>query len=496
MTSQSASKPLPVGTKLAYGVGQIAEGVLNSTLELTLLFYYTQILGLSGSLVGLAIFIALLFDAVTDPLVGMLSDNWRSKWGRRHPFMYASVIPLVLTFTLLYIPPGGLGEWALFGWLLVFSVLARFAMTLYFVPHTAQGAELSDDYVERTSIVAWRTIFGAFGAVATITIIFAVFMNNGEGDGQLQLDPSVYPPMAVTLGLILGLSVLVSALGTHSQIWRLKQPTGAKPSLGLPALASQFRDVAGNPNFRFAVGGMTLFFIMAGTHKALGLHMNTYFWELSGDDITFLLYAAVVGGVFGTPFTPLLTRKFEKKQIFVFGALSVVVLQVIPPMARLAGMFPDNGDPMVVTILAVSTFLMGLVGMPAAVVASALLADLCDEHEFLTRRRQEGAFFGGIAFSAKAAAGGGTLIGGIALDLIDFPANAVAGAVGSAPLTGLAITIAPVAAVFGIVSAVFYLRITLDRKKLSEVQSELAERRAAELKLAEPGEATLLIGAE
>ncbi len=475
-------------TKLAYGVGQIAEGVLNSTLELTLLFYYTQILGLGGAFVGAAIFIALLFDAVTDPLVGMLSDNWQSKWGRRHPFMYASIIPLMLCFTLLYMPPEGLGSWGLFGWLLAFAVLTRFAMTLYFVPHTAQGAELSDDYVERTSIVAWRTIFGAFGGVATITIIFMVFMNDGGENQQLQLDPSVYPPMAMTLGLLLGASVLVSALGTHSAIWRLKQPDGDRSGLSAGLLAAQFRDVAGNPNFRFAVAGMTLFFIMAGTHKALGLHMNTYFWELDGGQITQLLYAAVVGGVVGTPFTPWLTKHFEKKTIFVAGALIVVALQVAPPMLRLAGLFPDNGDDLVVTILGFSTFFMGVVGMPAAVVASALLADLCDEHEWLTRRRQEGAFFGGIAFSAKAAAGGGALIGGFALDFLNFPSSAelATTSITDGQLAGLAITIAPLAALFGVISAVFYMRITLDRKRLAQVQQELADRRLAALELNSP----------
>jgi len=482
----SARKPpVPFSTRLAYGIGQIAEGVKNSTLEITLLFYYTQVLGLSGSLVGLAIFFALLIDAVTDPLVGMVSDNWRSKWGRRHPFMYASIVPLVLTFILLFMPPADLGDWGLFFWLLGFAVLSRFAMTLYFIPHMAQGAELTDDYVERTTIVAWRTIFGALGGVMTVTLIFMVFMNSSGEEQNLQLDPSIYPPMAIVLGLMIGVSVLISAVGTHRDIWRLKIADETAMSVSLGALRAQFMDVLSNRNFRLAVGGITLFFVMAGTHKALNLHMNTYFWELSGPQITILLYGAVVGGAFGIPFTPTLTQRFEKKDVVVWGALIVVLFQLTPPMLRLAGLFPDNGSTLMLSLLTFSTFVMGFVGMPTAVISHSLIADLCDEHEFLTGRRQEGGFFGGIAFSAKAAAGGGTLIGGVALDLIAFPSDAAVGAVGASQLTGLAIAVGPLAALFGVLSAIFYLKVTLTRARLQAIQQELASRRTQSV--AEPG---------
>ena len=88
-------------TKLSYGVGQAAEGIKNAAFGTFLLLYYNQVLGLSGSLAGIAIFIALCFDAVTDPIAGSISDNFRSKWGRRHPFMYASAIPVSYTHLTL-----------------------------------------------------------------------------------------------------------------------------------------------------------------------------------------------------------------------------------------------------------------------------------------------------------------------------------------------------------------------------------------------------------
>ena len=154
---------LPVTTKLAYGVGQMAEGLKNSALNTFVLFYYNQVLELSGTLAGVAIAIALVFDAVTDPLTGSVSDNWRGSMGRRHPFMYASALPLGICFFLLFSPPAGLSEYGLFLWLAATVLLTRGAMTLYHVPHIALGAELSNDYQERSQIVSFRYVLSFVG---------------------------------------------------------------------------------------------------------------------------------------------------------------------------------------------------------------------------------------------------------------------------------------------------------------------------------------------
>ncbi len=87
------TKALSFGLKFWYGLGQLAEGVKNTAFSFFLVFYFNQVLGLSGTLSGTAIFIALVFDAVSDPVAGSLSDRLRSRWGRRHPFMYASAAP-------------------------------------------------------------------------------------------------------------------------------------------------------------------------------------------------------------------------------------------------------------------------------------------------------------------------------------------------------------------------------------------------------------------
>ena len=140
-------------TKLSFGVGQAAEGLFGAAYGTFLIFYYNQVLGMSGSLAGAAVGIALVVDAFTDPLAGSLSDHWKSRYGRRHPFMYASIVPLAVSFYFLF-NPLVTSEFGLFIWLVVFSNATRTAMSLYHVPHIALGAEMSEDYDERSKLVA------------------------------------------------------------------------------------------------------------------------------------------------------------------------------------------------------------------------------------------------------------------------------------------------------------------------------------------------------
>ena len=128
---------IPLATKTLYGTGSVASGIKDTAFNVFLLFFYTQVAGLSGALAGIAIFIALLLDAVSDPLVGYWSDRFKSGWGRRHPFIYFAAIPMGVSFYFLFTPPGDASQQFLFVWMLVFAVLVRFFMTFYAVPSSA-----------------------------------------------------------------------------------------------------------------------------------------------------------------------------------------------------------------------------------------------------------------------------------------------------------------------------------------------------------------------
>ena len=125
--------------------------------------FYTQVVGVPAPMVGLALTLALVLDAVLDPIVGYWSDNFHSKWGRRHPFMYASAIPVAVSFFLLWTPPKGWDHQALFWYLLTFAILTRDALTFFETPNAALGPELTKDYDERSALQSWRSFFGWVG---------------------------------------------------------------------------------------------------------------------------------------------------------------------------------------------------------------------------------------------------------------------------------------------------------------------------------------------
>ena len=136
---------LDFGFKASYGLGQLSVGSLTLFTRICLFFFYSQVLGLPPLLAGLASVISSVFDAITDPIIGSLSDNWRSKYGRRFPFLALGTIPTAIFVFLLFTPLVE-GDFLLFLWFVAFASLTNLFITFFAIPHYALGAELSEDY--------------------------------------------------------------------------------------------------------------------------------------------------------------------------------------------------------------------------------------------------------------------------------------------------------------------------------------------------------------
>ena len=139
--------PITMRMKCAYGIGSTAEAVVITTTSMFLMLFYNQVRGLDPAAIGMALAIGLAVNAVFDPLVGSWSDRMKSRWGRRHPFMFVSMLPAALLFYALFNPPDGLSSTSQLVWLTVFNVLMLQAMTLFHTPHLALGGEMSEDYL-------------------------------------------------------------------------------------------------------------------------------------------------------------------------------------------------------------------------------------------------------------------------------------------------------------------------------------------------------------
>jgi Na+/melibiose symporter-like transporter len=456
-----------------YGLGQMTEGIKNIALAVFIMFYYNNLLGLDPMLAGTAMLIALIVDSVTDPLVGALSDRWQSKWGRRHPFMYASILPLVILFYLLFAPPKGLGQWELFAWLTAFGILARLALTFYVVPHLAMGAELSRDYKARTGLVAWRQAANSAGSMLTYALAFMVFFP------VTQRDPDAYPGYALALSLIMGSAMLISALGTHKLIPRLIQPAQPKARMTTLAILRETIEALGNRNFRWYFSGALMIYMVIGVDTALLLYLNSYLWEISGRPLTFITCGLFFGFLLGAPFTRLLLKRFEKRTVLIASTLLVGFFQTLPILAWLAGLMPSEGTIALVTTLTVMRVTQGFTTVHANVTGGSMLADVADEYELKTGRRNEGVFFGAQLITYKATSGLGKFVSGIALSLIAWPTSAeiAANGVSEDKIFWLAMTYGPFVSIFAVLAVLCYSRYRLNAEDHARIVSSLGVKK-------------------
>ena len=319
--------------KLWYAAGQTGQSVTDFGFGTLAFIYYNQVLGLSGSYTGLGVAIALFFDALVDPAVGSWSDGFQSKWGRRHLFMAAAIVPLGLLFFGLFWPPEGLGQMQLFLWFTLFSVLVRTALTFFNVPFLSLGAELSQDYSERTQIVAVRIAVGVFVDPRRHgrRVEFLLRRHSGESDAATHA-------RAVLLVRDRVGGVDDSGARGLDALYRAFDSASGR----LAAAAARFRhrqvyrdlrEALGNDSFRVLFVGTLIYFIYAGTQGALWMHLMTFYWQLDTKGIQWIQYAGLIGAICGIPLAPQFNRWFDKKWTVVVG-VSVGALADTVPVLR------------------------------------------------------------------------------------------------------------------------------------------------------------------
>ena len=467
-----------LGLLSVYGSGALVENVTTAAIGGLLLFYLTVICGLSGSLAGAALGITLVVDSLIDPVVGSLSDNSRSKHGRRHPFMIASIVPIVVAFGLLFSVPKGLSGLALFGYALATLLSLRVAISFFYVPYMALGAELTDDYAERSRIVAGRVFFTVLGGLAAAILTYGVFL---KGNGRF--DGAAYSPLAWVLSAIVAVAAVLSTLGTLGSRGRLHAAPDAG-SFSPRQFAGEVFEVLRNRSFVSLFMPCLILFTALGVAGTLTLHANTYFWKLTASQILLLTVIAPPGifiGIFGAS---LLARRIEKKATAMLGLALIGVAQLGPVTLRLMGLISLD---QAMVALGVATLLGGLGGSIATIAFQSMMADATDEHEHLFGARREGLYFAGITLSAKASSGLGAWIGGIALDVIGFT-HAISGAAPGKPVTTvppdiafkLAITYGPGAALFTSASVAVLMTYRLTKERHAVIQEELKVRRGGQ----------------
>jgi GPH family glycoside/pentoside/hexuronide:cation symporter len=462
--------------RVLYSTGIVSHALKEAAMGVFVLLYYKQVLGLSGTLTGLAIGISIIWDGISDPLVGAWSDRLRSRIGRRHPLMIAAVIPMAAGFVMLYGPPDNVlsDQGQLFAWLLISILLVRTALTFFMVPYLALGAEITNDYHERTQLAAVRTNMAwIIGTLVSATALIFLFNEENGLDGRFLIDN--YHFFGWVNGLLVILFSVICIIGTWQYIPKLDSGTAHADSNMLRDIFITFR----NKNFSYmvvldmAVGGI-------GSITATLLMVTyIYFWQLDAIQ-TSLLFAGPIflAVLFSAVFSRSLNRLFEKQQILrLTCALTSINLLWLTPL-KLFDLLPDNST-VVFALIYFNWAIHMTMTILRVITVHSMLADIVDEQELATGKRNEGVVFAAAFFSSKFMGAFGYLIAGPFLDLIGLQAGAQPDEVSSTVTWGLGLIMGPGLAIIMLLPVWMSFKVNMSHATQLEVRQALSQRQQA-----------------
>ncbi len=469
---QSARKRVRIGlaTKLFYGSGQAVDAVVQAVINTFLLFYLTAVCGMSGAAAGSIFLVSLVVDGLLDPFIGRQSDNWRSAWGRRLPFMIVALLPMMIAAALVFNLPQGTSDAFLYLYVLLLNIVLRVGLSTFALPHSALTAELTDDYSERSVLSTFRALFIVLGTGAALLPAFA-FLFSGEGSLQSR---SPYPWLGLLTACLIGGFGLTCVLGMFRKARSLPVPDKPTAEAGFFAdMLQLFR----NPSFVPMFVGAVLVLVGQGATTALNLHAYRYFWELPPAYMQLPLLVLPVGMLLGTLAAGLLLSRIEKRD-GVLGAITLLGLyQILITLLAVIGVVAP-GSIVAVALVAISGLLFGGCGAMCFVCFYSMIADAVDEHDHLFGVRREALYAAALMIGAKAATGLGAFISGLGLQFVGFkaPAEGSSTAIAGDTATAVGLLWGLGGALVVLAAIPFLFRYRIDRARHADVLASLAQR--------------------
>jgi Na+/melibiose symporter-like transporter len=488
-TASAAAERLPLRTKLGFGLGGAAETVALYAVSSFALIFYSQVKGLEAHLVGIALSVSLVLDALIDPVIGSLSDRTRSKLGRRHPYLFAAAVPAGVAVWAIFSPPPALEGNALLVWLAVAVILMRQAMAFFYVPHLALGGELSPHYTERSKVMAYFSFFNwAGGSLTTIMALRLFFPTTPEYPRGL-MNPEPWSRYGLAVGVISTAALLVSAWSTKDRVPFLPQPQADTPRFSFLELLRDLLKALRNINYVWLLVAYLFLSLMIGIREGLRVYAATFYWDLSTETMSWFVLGSLAGYLTAFIFAPRLHGRIDKKRTMIASCLAYALVPPIPIVMGMMGILTPSTPGLAVILIAFAAVQYGAISILQISVMSAL-ADVADENELRFGVRQEGVLFATRTLAGKIEMAMGTFLATMVLVWIAFPKSAKTAAdISPDVLWNLALWDSVLAALPGLVAVVFYGLYGIDRKRYEATRAALAERRgqpASALPAAQP----------
>jgi len=372
------SSHLPIKTKLLFSTGDLSTSIPLAIVMFFQLYFLTDVAGLKPAYAGWAVGIGRMWDAINDPLFGLISDRIRSPWGRRRVLLLFGAVPLGLSFMLMWIVPG-LGQLGLAFYYTTVFILFDTVFTVVHVGYNALTPEMTSDYDERSSLNGYRMVFSIMGTLGAIILVTVL--------GWYISNPKT---LYAVIGLILGVAAMIPPL----IVFRI---TRERPAEELPKplpVRTALRETLTNRPFRLVMGLYLLSWTAASILAAVLIYFANYYLRVP-DQANYYVLAAQGAAILFIPVVVMLARKLDKRLAFIIGSATWILV--------LLGIFSLRPDQS--TLAYLMAFLSGIGIATAYVIPWSMVPDIIEYDQLRTGQRREGSFYAFASFFQKLATG-------------------------------------------------------------------------------------------
>ncbi|WDV48032.1 glycoside-pentoside-hexuronide (GPH):cation symporter [Clostridiaceae bacterium M8S5] len=453
------NRKLPTGVKLGYGSTGFAAIMTLSIFIMYGMFFLTDVVGLDPAFAGIILSIGTLWDAITDPLIGSLSDKRDPKKGRRRPFLKWVAIPFGVVAWLLFTNPG-LSQTANKIYFILVAIAFYTVQTILDVPYTALGAEMTLDYDERSSLNGNRNFFATIsGVISAFTMTFVAFFSDKFGSAS-----AGWSATAAGYAIIATITIYIGYKSTEG--YELTKVDNEDKASGIEFL----KDVLKNKVFLYTAGLFAFSLISLTIQNSAMLYYLIYYMGFTSNQVSTALLIAWVPGLLWVPIINAISQKWSKKVAWITCMSIWAVGVFVIPMFILK---PDS-----------KFYLVGILQLCSGVgivsqyqIVWSMIPDIIEVDEFKTGKRREGGYYGIIAFIQKGLTALTMLVSGTILTKIGYVPNAEQSV---KTLNGMKLLIAIGGAVFLVISILIAYFNPINRERHAALTKAINDRRAGD----------------
>ncbi len=483
--NETPVKKCTLANMLAYALGECPNSLVMNGICGFAMLYYTKALGLNPAWAGIAMSVSVFWEAVSEPVMGHISDHTRSRWGRRHPYMIAGGLLMAVCSYLIWAVPEVFltGQVTVFWYLVAMNLLLRTGLTMFFIPYMALGFEMCADYQGRSKIQGLRSIFNMAANFAGPAMAWTFFFKDKNGV-QATTVPENYIQMGSAFALATAVFVLLVVVFTyhwHEDTRAVRREAGAG---GVRSFFASMRQIVLDPNPRWVF--VFTFVVCVGMVLVSSLQMFIYddFMRFTAGQKTVAHGSTMIGFAIGAALSVGLSRRLDKKGTVLFGGVISVVGNLMLGLLFLTGWVPKDAvwdvggyhAPLALVLFVVFHAGYWLGNGMLLPIATAMMADVAEIHRLQTGENKDGGYSSVFSLSMRLAISLSMILSGYCLQFIGYrvPAGGEAVTQSAEAIWRLGAVTFVAGTVIAAAALLAILNYRIDRRRIEDLRARAA----------------------